>query len=424
MSEAYNSKLISKLYQEDDEEKIIEILEEMDIIGDAYFLRPIYDKYKEKENSSISHYFLGSIAKFKSEEAKDMAQKIALDLQTSKKNFIWCLDYLAEINFFDERITDRAKNILAVFNENGDEYDLDSILSYLSEAKALLDQAEKIKEIFEGEKFSLKVRKKALYYFLRTSPKESFQYYFDNYEKIKDDEVAENIFANEIKDWSGRLVTEFKQKIIREGGSRAKEIIGDYINAEKKKELKNEEKIEKEITIKYSNAPLVMEIFQLRENINNKALSKWGFKLFPQSEAFYKHIEAPQQKATLIAYSNDLRSLLNVIDSKCSYENLVEAQKIIPWLKNNADLKKPLNQLQLYLQSQGRSTDKDVFGLRNLYKILSLIAHPELDKTFFEELKKIDLIDSWNLEDWNKIYIKFLDIYKTALEKLNTLLTD
>lgn len=424
MSESYNPKLISKLYQESDEDKILEILEEMDEIGDPYFLRPIYDKYKEEENSYISHYFLSSIAKFKSEDAKDIAKEIALNPETTEINFIWILDYLAEIGVYDEIIVNRVKYLLSIFDEGGrgKEYDLDSILFYLDKAKALADQADVIKTIFENGKFSPKIRKKALDHFLRINPKQYFQYYFDNYDDIKKDETAENIFAHEIETWNNGIIPKFKQKIIKEGGSRAKEIIAKHLKVGKEEERKKEEKTEKEAVIKYANAPLVNEIYQLRENINSSTLNKWGFKLFPPSEILSKQTEVPQQRSMLIAYCNDLRSILKSIDSRCSYENFIEAKKIISGIEDEDDLKKPLNQLQLYLHSQGLVIDKDIFGLRNLNYILNLIDHPEAEENFLKSLQKIGLADLWSLQDWAKIHRRLLEIYKTALEKLHVVL--
>lgn len=423
MSKEYNSKLISKLYKEKDDDKILEILEEMDEIGDPYFLYPIYDKYKGKENSYISHYFLSSIAKFKSEEAKNIVRGIALDIETNKKNFLWILDYLSQIDIYDSTIVKRAQHCLSVFDEKEDEFTLDSILSYLEKAKALEGQIDIIKAIFEGENFSSRVRKVALHHLLGINSKQYFQYFFDKYENIKRDETAERIFAQEITKWKDGIIPEFKQKILQEGGNRAREIIEKHLKIKKEKEQKKKGEKEKEKAVKYSNASLITGIYELRENINNIALTKWDFKLFPESEILYKQNETAQNRSMLVDYCNDLRSLLKGIDSKCDHEKgLIEAKKIISGIKSEDDLKKPLNRLYLYLHSQGLTIDNKIFGLRDLNNILNLISHPEARNHLMKLLKRANLIDAWNLQEWAKIHRRLLGMYKVALEKLHSTL--
>ncbi len=425
MSIEYNSKLISKLYQENSEGEIIEVLDQMDEAGeDPYFLRPLYDKYKAKENSFISHYFLGNIAKFKSKDAVEIMRGIALDPKTNDKNFLWTLNYLAENSVYDEAIIGRVQQLLAIFDDNDGEYNLDSILSYLDKAKSLTDQGNILKEIFEKGKFSSRVRKKALHFLLKINPKEYLQYYFDNYDDFKKDEDAENIFADEITRWDKGIIPEFEQKIIKNGGSRAKEIIENHLRLNQEKDHKEEKKKEEEVVAKYANANLITEIYQLRENINNNTLSKWGFKLFLSSEILFKQNEIAQQRSTLIAYCNDLRSILKNVSPQCNYENLEEAKKVIIEIKDKEDLKRPLNQLQLYLYSQGLVVDKGLFGLRDLNHILNLVDHPEAEGEFFKSLGEIDLASMWNLQDWVKIHKKFLEIYKTALEKLHAIFVE
>ncbi|MDD2375827.1 MAG: hypothetical protein PHD23_10800, partial [Eubacteriales bacterium] len=81
MSTSYNSRLIDKLYQENDALKATRIVDEMIEIGEAIFVYPIYSAYKKFKNTSYSHYFISDLTELASkEETKKEAEIIIKEL--------------------------------------------------------------------------------------------------------------------------------------------------------------------------------------------------------------------------------------------------------------------------------------------------------------------------------------------------------
>lgn len=416
MASEYNSKLIDNLYQTRDEEEAERILEEMEEIADPVFIRPIVAAYRKFQYASNSHYFVATLNKIESRGVLEALIEIVSDQNVKSLIYTYALEGLTKYEHFEPKVVFGAKLILYGFSTNRTNIHLENLLEYLKKAGILPEFENELKTIFEEDKFDSKEKSTALGYLLNLDPKKWLQFYIDNQARISN-KPAEVILSKTLTQWKGTLVEKLKDKIISSGGVRAKEII----ESSRARKLKEVEEKERKETSSHPNIRIVVEIIELREKINilSNTEPNIGFDFFPKRESIYKQLEAATTETDLRSACLELRELFQDIDKRVGGHGIEFEQgiKILPGLLEQ-DFNKSLNQLHLFLYSKGIKVSTDLFGLKTLQRLVSLIAHPDAKNDLLDLLKKINIAENYKKEDWVFVHRYILDRYLEFLKKL------
>lgn len=424
MSTEFNSKLIDRLYQENDSEKATLISDEMVEIGDAIFIYPIFAAYKKFQSTSVSHYFVSDLKEFKQEEAVEILKGLCVDELAIQRNLSYLMDFCIKNDYFLESFTQKVREeFKKKFFENKelgylDEYELADYLDYFLFAKIFEEAEEAVIGIYENTEIG-KLPKTALQYLLKYNKSKYFQYYYDNYQKLKG-KKAEIILAEEICSWKGAIIDKIKEKILAEGSGRAQEIINNKIKKEKQAESQKVVQKEEEIKIKFNNVEIINEIAELRGKINLLSAGNklFNFPLLVNSELLFKQMQPPTSGPEIADLALGLREIIQGIDKKVGKHgySLEEADKIILGIKEFASI----NNLHLFLISKKVAVDETFFGLRPLNIVLAKIAHPKDQEALSLALRNVGCYDFYINEKWPELHRKLLEIYKSFLLKLET----
>jgi hypothetical protein len=266
--------------------------------------------------------------------------------------------------------------------------------------------------IFLSNNFEKDDRKTALNFFLSIDTGKNFQYLIDNLDDLKNSD-SEIILTREILGWSGQKVKTLIEKIKKSGSSASRLLI-------EKKELEQNKKIEKQETQdseKFSNGKLISNISNIRQKINERSLSLFNHKIFPDDETLIKQLEIAKDKNSVILCCSDLRDVLQNIEPSAKQHNmkLDEALQIIPGIDTQS-INKSINALHLYLISKNISVDLTFFGIRNLIKIVSLLGAHKEDPELIPMLKKEGLENLYINDQWNVLHKEILERYAKSLE--------
>jgi len=425
MSSEYNSHLISALYTSNTEDEIIETLQEIREIGDAVFLDPVLDVFYKYKDSSIGHYFIYALEKINSKKVG----KILEGLLEYNYIFTSILSSLDQISYYPEKANFMAKHYIKNLNdtkfrdENSlDQYDISIVLEYLKGAKIIEEDEESLRELLFEKNLKKDEKATILSYLLRINPKKEIGYLMESYENKIKGTVLDIILAKELVHWRHGRIPEFKKLIINNGHERAKEIIENAQIKDKEIEKKISKKEQEKETIVYGNVKMIEEINELRKKINNKidALSDFHFKLFIENNLLIDQQKTVITKSLFIDACVKLRTIIIKINDQIQNHNLEKdvVDNLLIDVKKD-DRKKPLNQLYLYLKSKNINVSQDIFGLRKLNRIVSLVVHPEDEQDLLKELSKSNLLEKYQNEEWSELHKSLLNLYKQFLERLN-----
>lgn len=418
MAIEYNSKLIDALYQTADKGKAQRIQEEMSEIGDPIFIYPLYAAYKKFKYASNAHYFISALNGIESREILSVMTEIVFDSEVEPLIYTYTLETFSRYEHFEPSIITKAGLILYQFSVNKRVIiNLEALLSYLSKAGAISGSEEELKRIFESDEFDTPDRILSLSYLLNSNPKKWLQFYIDNFDTITN-KPAEVLLSKALITRKGPVTEQLKNQIIQRGGVRAKEIME---NAQKK-QIKQKEELEKRETASYPNSKLITGIVELRGKINLLTLTNQNikFNIFPQRETIYKQLEAATSEAVLRSYCLEFREFIQDVDESINTHGVSfdEALKIIPELQEQ-DFNKSINKLHLFLYSRKMSVDENLYGLRVVNRIVNLLAHPNNKESLTTLLRKLDMTEIYNKEDWISIHRKILDLYLIFLKKFH-----
>ena len=421
MTNEYHSKLISNLYKSIDSDEANSVLEDMEEVIDVCFLYPIYDAYIKYQKSYLPHVFINLIAKIDSQESSDLIKKIAKSSETDESNFVDCLEKLAKTSEFDKSIVCRAQSTLVdYFSRKTKYFFLYDLLNYLEKANSLSEFKEVLKDIFLSEEYDKNDRRTALNFYFKINPKVNIQYFIDNFNTINNDD-SELILTRVVLTWTGSLVNKLIEVIKEKGSIASKLAIEQKLNQQSQEKSKQEAKNFEE----YSNGKQIETISKMREKINELSLTLFKHKIFPDDETLMLQIQTVKDKNDLIANCSSLRDIIQNIedDAKKHCMSYEDAIKHI----NNIDpqsVNKSINALHLYLLSKNIKVDSEMFGIKNLIKILSLLGAHQEDNDLIPILKKADLINLYNTEQWPEIHRGILDRYVMCLKKLSDSLSE
>ncbi len=431
MADAYNSKLISKLYTTKSENIATQIADDMVEIGAEIFVLPIFDAYLRFKKTSVSHYFVHDLGAFKGSLAIEKLLEISRQPDVHGSAIVFVLESLRTLNYYDEYSVGVAyQNLKSEFEKSyedaevGLEPGLGMFGEYLLTFKRLEIYKDFFKEIWLAVSASRDDRKTGLYYYLRASKTDVFVELIENFETVTTDEDSQILLAQELAGWKGANIKKLEVVILSKAVDRAREIVQQRRGELATKEAKENLKKQTEEAKSFSNMPLVIEINQLRERINLLALSSEKIKqpLFLSVESLLLQAIAVSTKAEFISRATDLRDMMEKVgdlqhgltDQQIQANYGTEVQK---------DSNKPLNKLFIYLHSKGISVQSDVFGLRLFNRAVSLSFHVAQQGDLLDVLDRMKLKDAYVSQSWGVLHNRLLVYYRDALTKLESSLT-
>lgn len=419
MANEYNGNLIAELFDAQNGDQAVKVLDEMDEILDLSFVAAIIAAFKKYRKTSKSHYFLSSLSQYRSSQAVDFLNALAMSPDSSEREFMWSLESLTNAKVNDPFAIERAKKFLK--NEPDlSTWELEIITNYLKFTNQLAgSDSALLGIIFDGAR-EKDVRKMAFEVLLRLDPSKYLQYILDNEAQIKQNR-SDSIIADTLITWKGALVQKVEELILRIGSDRAKEIINAKRSAAKKEETKTQEKKAQSTADEFANADVIMEINELKKAINLQTLGNaaFGFALLPNSDLLISIMRSAKSAPDVANVAISLRALITMYDAAISNHGLTfdQAKSIIPNIAES-DMGAPLVQLQLFLHSRKITIPVDFFGLRKLNALPNKVAHPQDDAGFVEALKKNGLYESYMKSEWRTVQRQLLEIYKDSLIRL------
>lgn len=418
----YNANLIAELYATGDEEKATRVCDEMVAIGDPIFPRQIYEAYKKFRKTMVSHYFVSDLTTFKTTDVVEILKEIA---HTSNRDadISMMVGYLTNIEYFDKEIVNKVKKIFKDDISSGELYedDVEKYFVYLEKSGEDIGFLESLLQTcFEDDEQDLRVRKIALKKLLKLKAKKYINYYYENYNSLKG-KKAEIIFTEETSKWHGGIIPSLHKRVLEIGSERAKEILQkEQLKKIEEKKIK-EMKEQKEIKEEYETADVISDIAKLRSNINKVSIAdeRFGFSFFSPSEEIYQQGKPAGDKASLVGYCIVLRSLIGDFDNKI-IELEISQERAVKLLPDIKEFKGSINKFHLLLLEKEINVDSEIFGLRNLSRIVSKLAHPseETDRELSNILKEERLFDYYKESNWSILHREILLRYKGVLEKL------
>lgn len=424
MGTEYNSKLIAELYSTTQRNKLMELLNEIEEINDPIFLYPVYAIYKRNKKESYSHYFLVTLNKINSSEIVPIAIEIGEDPETNNTDRVYAVEMFEKRKYYEKRaISIALASLLLFIKEKSDYYNLYPIITYLKDAGLISDVEDDLQSIYLDDQFDTNVRVYAFGEWLKINPTKKLQAIIENFDEINEDEEYEALIARVISKWKGPMIEELKEIILKKGRTKAKHIIETAKKKKQEKEKKAESVKQHAVQEKYSNADLVEEISGLREKINDAAKSHKhiGFSIFPQNEALFSQLKTANDNATLTKACVDLRDVIQNLNKELGNHGLDNEamKKLLPDTAEH-DFNKSINKLFLFLHSKQFKIDADLFGLRELNQITSLLgAHPTSKKTeLVKKPKDAKLYEAYEKEEWVVLHQNLLKKYIGSLSML------
>jgi len=433
MSSEHNSILISKLNNSKEVDEAIDILEEMEEVADPVFLWPVIDAYRKYKNSSGGHYFLSTLSHIQSKDIQASLLTLFTEIQAEGKNqdhLPWVISAMSAHKYYPEKIIAFVvKNINnytdTVYFDPKERYayDLETFLSYCKDAGIIEQLSEDLKNLWEEVGKAEKIV--VLRHFLRLKSAKPFDYFLENY-KPGENEDMDIILAKELVGWTGGGVRKLKNIIITSGYVRAKEILQMEQESLKKKQQKEEKENQQKVSGLFANVQVASDIRALRRQINNKTLSSpnFQFRIFPESELIGDQARSAKTREEFTQCCIDLRSIISDLNKTINNHSLEEdtVDKLLNGVSEEHK-EKTFNQLYLYLVAKQYKVNITMFGIRKLNRILSLVAHPGDHKYLLDELKRQNLLDDYNAENFHKIHSQLLEKYKEFLFELDKLVT-
>jgi hypothetical protein len=424
MSQDYNSELIHKLYNSQSSDEAVKILNEIEEIKDPIFIYPIYDAFCKYKETAQSHYFISTLNSIDSNETLKIAYKI-IDEATKQTHFLWALPILTKYKSFNEKYIQVCHKLIdnLANNKNGwniEYYDIENILNFLYQANKISDENNNLYLILNNQTYDKDLKNTVLRFLLKNS-NGTFSYLFENYKNF--DNELQILISKQIIYWKGSPAEKLQNLIRNSGSPRAKEIITEHdkkLETDKQKE--DESKKQQEIEA-YGNTKIVLEISDLRTNVNYLALANEKLKiaLFANSENLISQIKTVKDQASLVEACMNLRPVILNINDDITIPDSIDKttlNTLLPGLKKE-ELNKSLNKLCVFLHLNGIKIDSSIYGIRDVNQIVCLVgAHNNEVKELIKILKKQNLSDDYSNKNWGLLHQKILQIYKDCLVKM------
>lgn len=401
MTEVYKSELLTRLFNEQDEDEILLILAEIDDLKDSIFIHPLYDKYKKYRSSSISHYFISSLSEIDSPEVLDVAKDIFFDPKIKESNLPWTIGVFTKNKLLDNSAKSKLIKYLKKRKDSKrlSYYELEDILNYLKLFKRDKSVSKILRNIVENKSLGRITRNVALSYLIENNPKEEYIYFSIIFPRKLDDMVFQVMLAKAASQMKSPYEGPLRNSIKRYGSGRSKEIIADS-------------------TFNKMQNDVVDTRYKLNYLRSTKLASY--INLFPRNQLLRKHTSAARSRSEFVAWCMDFRDFIQDTSRMTKNHGYNEAQikRLLPD-ESKVNYNKSLNRLFLFLKSNDVEINADIFGLRKLNRLVSLIAHPREKNDRDKVLKKIGLYKKYYEKQWGKIQLHLLRRYKRFLNKIN-----
>lgn len=229
------------------------------------------------------------------------------------------------------------------------------------------------------------------------------------------------IFVEEISMWKNGIIPLLHKKILENGSERAKEILIEKRKQREVREQSNTEKEQESIKREYSTADVISGIAALRSKVNKISVAdkRFGFAILASSEEIYQQNKPAQSKEAFVGYCMVLRSLIQNFSDEIK-ERVISEEEMKKLLPRTENPEGSINKFHFLLLEKGLAITDSIFGLRNINRIVSKLAHPDggLSSELIELLTEEGLLDWYKKDAWSILHREILLKYKNVLEKL------
>lgn len=163
----------------------------------------------------------------------------------------------------------------------------------------------------------------------------------------------------------------------------------------------------------------IYEIVNLRNDISKKI--KIPENIFLPDEAIIDQTKKIFNEADLITVSVKLRDYITNIDNSVKINLLEEVKKrILPNALPGA-YNLSLNHFVLYLNQQGISVNDQLFGIKKIYYLTTLLgSHTKSVANKNKVLNELNLYDLYERKQYDLLHLELLKKYKNSLNQLNS----
>ncbi|MBP9670597.1 hypothetical protein KBD75_04320 [Candidatus Woesebacteria bacterium] len=424
MASDYNSQLISELYSVStaDFTKAEYLLREMESIGDEVFVHPIKDAYLRFKDTAISHYFISSLGNIKSEEVLSVLISLMDVLLIKKSDFTFSLRVFEKFKYVNPKIIEHISLILSESPERKlSSFNFEFIFSYLRSTNSLSTFDGLLFAISMDASVELDTRSVLLHYYILSHPDESLKC-LNSLAVDGMDKSTQVLIAKESIRWKGAIVDSMHQSILASFTSRAKEIVKEYLTNNATRKLS----VEPTTDFDSRNAKSITSIYNFRKRINifTEGDDRFGFPLFEEQESLIEQIIAPTTELDFGGKLILLREQFQMINNKVGDHGMSADDmgklfsKVSPGT-NEQDYGKPLNQVYCFLKVKKISDDYEIYGIRRLNRLCSLLGgHPREKSEILKILKELNLHELYTSQKWQALHSKILELYKDSLANL------
>jgi len=410
MSEKSNIELITNLFTETDHHELIDIVSQIKEINNSILIYPLFNRWKQLKDSSISHYFISAIGEIDSNESLDVAKKmIKMNLKHSKTDLSYIFEIFIKFKHSDQNAINMAILTIEEYSLGKDfyGYQLRKPLNYLEFVNFINRVEDPLRKILQNNSLGNEVRSIALEYLMKHDQKKEVKYILDHYEVLKSKKFN-LLLVKEIIKWPKELCFELRQIILKNNEDRALEIM-----------------------YQHDKNNLVSKIKEIKNNIYlgliHKGRIKYGFHIFKTSEELLKQNKLINSEGDFKLACTDIRHMLfqEIKEPIVISMSVEDIQKLFPERpkKEIEDKFKKMtfskiDKLVIFLNQIGVNVDNNLYKIKDLNRIVGLTGHKEEKNKLIELLKKHQLNKLFDNKNWNLLHEGLLDLYKYSLEKI------
>ena len=401
-------------------------------VADPVFVQPILDAYFKWKGHYIDHYFPGCLQEIKESSSLEAVKKIFFDHPTKSHEILWVLPAFESFGYFEEDIVkivedyyrDRYETVVRASPMAEDstlevDWQVGYLYSYLRAAGKLHQIEEVMKAIILDRRFKEDQRQQTLSRLLRIDVASSLAWLGEHLEDISDSE-GQILIAKELSTWTGKIIDDLQNRILLSYCGRAKEIIQEKRRKDEAKDATRSQAEEARRGSMYVNAPVVTDIFELREKVNTQSKLNLGQLLFDDDESLVKQFQIAETREEIVdRVGAGLRAIISSISKNIAVDvDVQKALSLLPTGTEVTDVSKPLNRLHVFLSIHDCKIDDGLCGLRLLNRTANLFTHKEAADKLIICLEQLGLKDLYLKEKWPELHAAMLDKLKGCYRDL------
>lgn len=419
--EELKSELISCIYSASTYEEFSKLVPRLKLVADPIFIKPLiecYEKNKSRNDGNtqlilqlLSDYESFLITRFVKAEVEGLKtnQSIRVFLPILTRNSV----YNGQI---EKKIIEELKsffitqNILLYYPVSRDLCDFLAHNNRLKIAFPILwenliansDIADTFVGVILDDLFKSDI-KRSTQYIGKT---------FDN--KIKGT-TLERVIATRVKSSGDPLKNQIKEIIRKNGSIEAKLIIQE--DSSQYFEISSFRPF---LQFDLDKVATVYKIIVARSQINDKLTSTYKTgAVFQMNEKVIEQTKKIYESADITDLMIKLRDYITLVSP--DIQITLGVQKIKEILLNVADgdFLKPLNKIILYLNQLGLRVDSELFGLKKIYRLTTLLGSHQTSKSELRKiLTELDLLEIYEKNHLSKFHLEILKKYSDCLDTI------